>query len=157
MKTHLITNNTKCDIYQCHFFVHFIYIYAQMEPLINKNKHFLTFTPSQQITKYTWSHKHIFIYTGVDTVKYSGVHVNTFFFNSSFMQSLMIILAKILFNFKQNWNKPMHKDGFFFKISCFNAKFYDHLGKHLLLVIVYVFNFKQNWIKSMHKDGVFFW
>lgn len=134
-----------------------VYIYAQMEPLINKNKHFLTFTPSQQITKYTWSHKHIFIYTDVNTVKYSGVHVNTFFFNSSFMQSLMIILAKILFNFKQNWNKPMHKDGFFFKISCFNAKFYDHLGKHLLLVIVYVFNFKQNWIKSMHKDGVFFW
>lgn len=53
LKTHLITNNTKCDIYQCHFFVHFIYIYAQIEPLINKNKHFLTFTPSQQITKYT--------------------------------------------------------------------------------------------------------
>lgn len=36
------------------------------------------------------------------------------------------------------------------------AKFYDHLGKNLLLVLIYVFNFKQNWIKPMHKDAVFF-
>lgn len=29
------------------------------------------------------------------------------------MQSFMIILAKILFNFKQNWNKPIIKMNFF--------------------------------------------
>lgn len=46
--------------------------------------------------------------------------------------------------------------GFFFKSHMLYAKFYDHLGKNLLLVIIYVFNFKQNWIKPMHKDGGFF-
>lgn len=88
LKTHLISNNTYCNIYQCHLFVH-LYVYAQMGPLINKNKHFShSLHLNKSGTKYT-THTHFYIYINVNTGK--QIEVNTFnlffFFNSCFMQS----------------------------------------------------------------------
>lgn len=125
LKTHLISNNTYCNIYQRHLFVH-LYVYAQMGPLINKNKHFShSLHLNKSGTKYTWSHIHIFIYIYINVNTGKQIEVNTF-------------------------------NLFIFFNPCFICKVNDHLGKSLLLVIIHIFNFKQNWIKPMHKDGGFF-
>lgn len=99
-----------------------------MGPLINKNKHFFTFTPSQQIRYkiYLITHTHLYIYINVNTGK--QIEVNTFnlfiFFNPCFIckvndhlvKSLLLVIIHIL-NFRQNWIKPMHKEGGFFLVK----------------------------------------
>lgn len=68
----------------------------------------------------------IYIYINVNTGK--QIEVNTFnlfiFFNPCFIckvndhlgKSLLLVIIHIL-NFKQNWIKPMHKDGGFFLVK----------------------------------------
>lgn len=94
--------------------------------------HSISTNQVQNILDHTYTF--LYIYINVNTGK--QIEVNTFnlffFFNSCFIckvndhlgKSLLLVIIHI-FNFKQNWIKPMHKDrGFFLVKQMFLPAYY---------------------------------
>lgn len=95
----------------CTLHIRYIYMHKWNLSLTKTFSHIHSISTNHKI--YLITQTHFYIYW----CKYSKILRGTceyfFFLNSCFMQSLMIILAKILFNCKQNWNKPIIKMNFF--------------------------------------------
>lgn len=93
--------------------------------------HSISTNQVQNILDHTYTF--IYIYINVNTGK--QIEVNTFnlfiFFNPCFIckvndhlgKSLLLVIIHIL-NFKQNWIKPMHEDGFFSGKELFLPAYY---------------------------------